>query len=284
VFLLEKKFPLRYVFLALAGILVQVAAQIVANGAANWVYSFCGVAAVGNAVAAVAYPAAALAGLWALCRTMGGSLAAFRITRVRLSPVWCVSAVLMPALVCGIYLLLPGHWAAAAGRMDAGLIVTSSILYAGIAAGIVEEAVFRGVLMTALERRWGRAAAVLAPSVLFGALHALDGGMDLTSRVLVVSAGTMVGVLFSLVAVETGSIWSGALMHGVWNSVVYGVLHIGPEADQWALFSRVPESGSVWLTGGEFGVEASAVAVAAYVAFTVLAVVRVRQKRAAGCI
>ena len=37
--------------------------------------------------------------------------------------------------------------------------------------GIVEEVVFRGFIMTALERRWNRWAAVLLPSVLFGLVH-----------------------------------------------------------------------------------------------------------------
>lgn len=44
------------------------------------------------------------------------------------------------------------------------------------------------------------------------------------------------GVLFSLVAYESGTVWCSAAMHAVWNMVMIGgVLHIGPEPDGYAL-------------------------------------------------
>lgn len=273
------KFPLKYVVLALCAILVQVAAQIVAAGAGTLVLSICGIVEIGNVTAAAVYPLVTLAGLWALCRTMGGSMAEFRMPKPKLDGIWCAAAVLMPLIVCGIYFLLPGQFVADPERMGTGLIISSTILYTGFAAGIAEEAVFRGVIMTAIENRWGRAAAVLVPSVLFGALHLMNGPMTLASKSLVIAAGTMVGILFSLTAVVSGNVWNGALMHGVWNAVITGVLHIGPGTDPWALFSYVPESTSIWLTGGDFGVEASIVSVGVYVLFIVLAVIILRRKQ-----
>ena len=277
---MEKKFPLRYIFLALLAVPVMVIASLLGAGAGKLVFIFSGSVTAGNFAAAVMYPIATLAGLWALCRyALRANLPAYRITVPRFEPVWCAAAVLMPGLVCGVYLLLPGHWAIPERQESVGNIIAVMILYVGIAAGIVEEAVFRGVLMTALERRWGRTAAVLIPSVLFGVLHILDNDLDAASAIQLLIAGTMVGVLFSLVTLETGSIWSSALIHGVWNSVILGVLHIGPEAYRWSLFSYVPESGSFWLTGGDFGVEASVVSVIVYALFAALALVRLRRKK-----
>lgn len=226
------------------------------------------------------YPALAMLGFWALCRFgFREPLRAYRIGPVRLKPVWCATAALMPALVCGVYLLLPGQWAQADGRMDPASILAVGVLYLGLGTGIVEEAVFRGFIMTALERRWGRTVAVLLPSVLFGAVHIIGNSLDAPSMIQLVLAGTMVGVLFSLVALESGNIWNGALIHGVWNCVLMSILHIGPEADPGALFSYIPASGNFLLTGGDFGIEASIVSVAAYGVFAALALWLLRRRK-----
>ncbi|MBD5168596.1 MAG: CPBP family intramembrane metalloprotease [Oscillibacter sp.] len=273
-------YPVKKVLLSLLSIVILIAAQTAAVGIGELIYLAGAPAALGNGTAAMLYPVLALLGLWALCRrVLKESPAAYRITPPQLKAVWCVSAVLLPALVCGIYLLLPGHWATAEGQADTGVMITSGILFTGFAAGIVEEAVFRGVLMSALERRWGCGIAVLVPSVLFGALHIIGNDLDALSMVQLVAAGTMVGVMFSLVACESGNIWNGALMHGVWNSILLTVLHIGPEPDPGAFFNYVPESGNFLLTGGDFGVEASIISMAGYALFAALALVLLRRKR-----
>ena len=266
----SEKYPVKKVILALLSLVVLVAAQVLAQLAGMGVGGSS--PALGNALAGVLYAALDLLGLWALCRFgMKEPLSVYRIGPVRLKSVWCVTAALMPALVCGVFLLLPGHWAEAADRADTAVILTVGIFYLGLGAGVVEEAVFRGVIMTALERRWGRGAAVLIPSILFGAVHIMGSELDVPSMIQLVLAGTMVGVLFSLVTLESGNIWNSAFIHGVWNCVILSVLCIGPEADPSALFSYVPASSNFLLTGGDFGVEASVVSVAAYAAFAALA-------------
>lgn len=274
----REKYPLKKVFWALLSILVLIAAQTAAAGVGSLVLLVSHLPALGNTAAGVLYPVLAMAGFWALCRFgLGEPLSACRIGPVRLKPVWCATALLMPVLVCGVYLLLPGQWAEAANRMDTGSILAIGVLYVGIGTGIVEEAVFRGFIMTALERRWNRWAAVLLPSVLFGALHIIGSELDLLSMVQLVLAGTMVGVLFSLVALESGSIWNGALIHGIWNAALLALIHIGPETDPGSLFNYLPETRNFLLTGGDFGVEASVISIAAYALFAVLALILLRK-------
>lgn len=275
----QEKFPISKVLLSLLSLAVLVLAQTAAAALGSGVLLITHLPALGNAAAGVLYPVLAMAGFWALCRFgLREPLSAFRIGPVRLEPVWCTAAVLMPALVCGAYLLLPGRWAEAAGRMDTASILAVGVLYVGVGTGIVEEAVFRGFIMTALERRWNRWAAVLLPSVLFGALHIIGSELDLLSMVQLVLAGTMVGVLFSLVALESGSIWNGALIHGVWNAALLALVHIGPEPDPSSLFSYLPETKNFLLTGGDFGVEASVISIAAYTLFAALALVLLRKR------
>lgn len=279
----QEKFPISKVLMALLSLAVLVLAQTAAAAFGSLVLLVTHLPALGNAAAGVLYPALAMLGFWALCRFgLREPLSAWRIGPVRLKPVWCVTAFLMPALVCGVYLLLPGQWAEAADRMDTASILAVGVLYVGIGTGIVEEAVFRGFIMTALERRWNRRTAVLLPSVLFGALHIIGNELDLLSMVQLVLAGTMVGVLFSLVALESGSIWNGALIHGVWNAALLAFLHIGPEPDPGSLFSYLPETRNFLLTGGDFGAEASVISIAAYTLFAALALVLLRKGKKKG--
>ena len=140
---------------------------------------------------------------------------------------------------------------------------------------------FRGVLMTAVERRWNKTAAVLGPSLAFALLHVLGRELSFAGILQLLAAGTAVGVLFSLVAYESGTVWCGASMHAVWNMVMIGgVLHIGPEPDGYALLNYVLDSASPLVTGGDFGVEASLPSIAVYLGFSALALVRLKRSKA----
>lgn len=75
--------------------------------------------------------------------------------------------------------------------------------------------------------------AVLVSSVLFGLLHIIGNELDFLSTIRLLAVGSMVGILFSLVTYESGSIFSSPWMHGVWNMVtVGGILNIGREPDE----------------------------------------------------
>ena len=76
------------------------------------------------------------------------------------------------ALAAGALLCQPGHWQAGSAE-DAAAVAAGAVFFFGAGTGIVEEAVFRGVLMTAVERRWNKTAAVLGPSLAFALLHVL---------------------------------------------------------------------------------------------------------------
>lgn len=123
-----------------------------------------------------------------------------------------------------------------------------------------EELIFRGVIMSALEYRWGKGIAIIVPSVIFGALHILGNELDILSTIQLLIAGSIVGILFSLVTYESGSIWCSALIHGAWNTIMIGgILHIGMAVDETSVFNYVLDSKSFFITGGDFGVEASIV-------------------------
>ena len=98
------------------------------------------------------------------------------------------------------------------GTHDTVMIVV--IIEAAIAAGFTEEALFRGVILRALEPIGLFAAAVLS-SVLFGVVHLVNlvAGADLLLTVdQVVSAGAL-GFAFAAVVLVTGRIWPVIVIH-----------------------------------------------------------------------
>lgn len=229
-------------------------------------------AAVGNLIAGILYPVVTLALAFLLCnKILKITTNECKITEFSLKPIWCVTAFAMPAAVFLIFLCTKGHWENnMLNGADTWALITGALLYYGLGAGIVEELVFRGLIMSALEMRFNKAAAIIAPSVLFGALHVIGNDLDMRSIVQLLIAGSMVGILFSLVAYESGNIWNGALIHAVWNTFTI-VLHIGVFADKQALYNYVLDTDSFLLTGGDFGIEASVVSVGVYLFFAALA-------------
>ncbi len=237
--------------------------------------------AAGNVISAILYPLFALIALKLLCGVfLGVKLADCRITRYKIKPVWAAAAFIMPSIVVGGLLMFAGHWEnPALDGMQTAALVTQSVFLVGLAVGTVEEAVFRGVIMKALEMRWGKGVAVVVPSVLFAVAHVLNGGLSVTSFLQLLLAGSVVGVLFSLVTYESGSIWPAALMHSVWNIfMASGILNVGDEAMENCIFNYVLETKSPLITGGEFGAEASVVSIGAYLIFIALAAVLLKKK------
>ena len=238
-----------------------------------------------NVLTAVLYVLFALGGAALLCRfVLHLPLAALRIGRLRIRPVWALAAFALPALVLAGAILAGGRWEV--HRFDAQtvwLTVTGGVFYYGLAAGIVEEVIFRGVILGCLERRWNREIAVLVPSALFGLVHRIGASLDLPSTVQLLVAGTIVGILFSLIACESGSIWNSALVHGVWNAALLGgILHIGSAADSASMYNFVLTDAPFLLSGGDFGIEASVLAIAPYLLGILLAAVLLHRKNKEG--
>ena len=195
---------------------------------------------------------------------------------------WVVLAVLLPATVVVSYLLIfPGEYVTS-GMSNARAIETvlTGVFYTGIAAGIVEEMVFRGFIFHALEKAWNTKVALIAPSVLFGAVHIIGMDFSLGSCLLVILAGTAVGIMFTLIRIESGSIWCSALVHAMWNIIIIGgVLTISEAPDEYSIATYVLGMKSFAITGGEFGIESSVVALAGYVIVSFLAVLMIRKHR-----
>ncbi len=195
---------------------------------------------------------------------------------------WILCAILLPVLVSGWFLLfVPGKFSHnVLPRPQFMERIAIAVFATCIAAGITEEMVFRGFVMRLIEARGGRIWAVLIPSVAFAAFHLLGVQPKFLDIAQLMIAGTSVGVMFSLICYQSDSIWSGAVVHGIWNLIVIGgILDIGTNPSGTSIFTYTIATDSQLLTGGSFGIEASLPAVVGYWAVIAMALLLSRRKR-----
>ena len=89
--------------------------------------------------------------------------------------------------------------------------------------------------------------------------------MTFESSLLIIAAGSLMGIMFSLIALRSGSVWNSAIVHAIWNIVIIGGdLTIADKVDEYSVMTYVLSSKSFAVTGGEFGIESSLVALVGY--------------------
>lgn len=129
----------------------------------------------------------------------------------------------------------------------------------GIASGVVEETLFRGIMLRHFEKLIGTWWALVATSVMFGGLHMVNPDATWTGAIsIMVEAGILLGGAYLL----TRRLWLAAGMHAAWNFTqawVFSVPVSGTGQSIGILVTR--RTGPEWLTGGDFGLEASMAAV-----------------------
>ena len=90
------------------------------------------------------------------------------------------------------------------------------ILYGSLIAPIVEELVFRGLLMTALSKFKKHYIDVVISSTLFSLIHVLQYGWVLTDFIVYAGAGLLFGMLFRY----TRSVYWPMALHILWNTFI----------------------------------------------------------------
>ncbi|HEY5809256.1 MAG TPA: type II CAAX endopeptidase family protein [Povalibacter sp.] len=132
-------------------------------------------------------------------------------------------------------------------EVDAALVmkIVATGLATGLFVSLVEEGLFRGLLLTAVERESGRITAVLLSSLLYASMHFLDGRLRLPPEQIEWSSGFAVlgrmfiaysnpaaivdsflalfavGVLLSVLRIRTGGIAACIGLHTAWVCSLY---------------------------------------------------------------
>lgn len=272
----------KMIFSIILSLMALVVAQVLSRLVASAVILVKMPAFIANILAGILYVAFAYLLIKLLCKKyLKGDMSDYHIPSFKIEIKWCILAVVLPLIITAFYILfVPGSFEQNVLDINSKLdMLSTGIFIGGFGAGIVEEIVFRGIMMSVIEKRFNKKIAIIVPSVLFGFVHIIGMGFNLLSCALVLLAGTMVGIMFSLIASETNSIWNSAIVHAFWNIIIIGgILSIGTEFKEYSLFHYMLDTKSFLLTGGEFGIESSIIAVIGYSLVCLLVVLSNKKK------
>ncbi len=151
------------------------------------------------------------------------------------------------------------------------LIIWSAI---SIAAGITEEVMFRGHLYKMISNKYSKIQSMLITSLLFGLVHiAMITSFTLADILIVVFGGIIAGMMFSFIYQSTKVIWYAAIVHVIWDIFFIGKITTlassQADADK-AILAFKLTSQNLLLSGGNFGIEASAPCLVTYLVVSVI--------------
>lgn len=141
----------------------------------------------------------------------------------------------------------------------AGLAIALGLM---LIVAIGEELVFRGYLLGNMMQSSSKEAALVFSALVFAILHSLNPNFNLTAFINIFLAGLLLGINY----IFTRNLWFGILLHFSWNFFQGSVLGFPVSGLQLSSLLQQNSSGSILLTGGEFGLEASLLTSFAFIA------------------
>jgi membrane protease YdiL (CAAX protease family) len=123
------------------------------------------------------------------------------------------------------------------------------------AAAVSEELLYRGILFRTLERYLGTWVTLVLTAVVFGAMHLTNPNATPLGVAAVALAG---GGMLASAYVATRRLWLPIGLHFGWNFAAGGIFstEVSGNGTRQGLVDSVT-SGPAWITGGDFGPEAS---------------------------
>jgi membrane protease YdiL (CAAX protease family) len=151
------------------------------------------------------------------------------------------------AALLGIYLPL--------GQGD-GSQLEHALIAGAVMPAFMEELLFRGILFRWIEQFAGSWVALVLTALLFGGVHILNPGATwFSSLAIATEAGLLLGGAYML----TRSLWLPIGLHAAWNFTQGEIFDVPVSGlpEHGLLLAKL--SGPVILSGGPFGLEASAI-------------------------
>ncbi|MBN8885858.1 MAG: CPBP family intramembrane metalloprotease [Rudaea sp.] len=142
---------------------------------------------------------------------------------------------------------------------EGGAFALAGLPGVAILAAAFEELVARGVVLRNLENVFGSAVALVLSAALFAVLHI---GNPNWTPLSIAAIGVEGGLMLGAVYVATRSLWWVFGVHAAWNFTQTGLFGIADSGHPGRGLLHTELSGPAWLTGGAFGIEASALSVA----------------------
>ena len=136
-------------------------------------------------------------------------------------------------------------------------IVLIAPLALSVGAAVIEELLFRGVIFRIIEASLGTWIALVISAVLFGLVHLGNPNATwLAAAAISLEAGVMLAAAYVL----TRRLWLPIGIHAAWNFTQGGIFSVAVSGGKTDGLLVATLNGPSWLSGGEFGAEASVVA------------------------
>ena len=159
---------------------------------------------------------------------------------------------MIPAFILGVFGWVDWQW----NPNGVSALSSSLLLFAAVA--IAEELLFRGFVFQRLISGLGQWPAQLITAAFFLLTHLNNRGMTDSIKLMAGVNIFLASILFGLVFIRTGSLAMPIGLHLMANWMQGGVLGFGVSGtEQSGLLIPAFEEVPVWLTGGQFGLEAS---------------------------
>jgi uncharacterized protein len=143
----------------------------------------------------------------------------------------------------GLYHVQPNHWQH----------IFDSFVFNSYLSGMMEELMFRAILLRILGRAFGLRWGLVLSSGLFGIAH-LSHGSWLAAVEITINAGLTMGLVY----MATGRLWMSIGLHTAWDFTEDSLLGVNNHN---GLLQSMPVAGKPdLLTGGKFGPDASVLA------------------------
>ncbi|MEO5844411.1 MAG: CPBP family intramembrane glutamic endopeptidase [Caldimonas sp.] len=159
------------------------------------------------------------------------------------------------------------------GHHDVGIVVAPLVSAMGTA--VIEEILLRGIVFRIAENALGTWIALALSSLLFGLLHLVNPQATVQGAVAIIfEAGVLLGAAYVL----TRRLWLPIGIHAGWNFTQGGIFGVAVSGHRSEGVFEGTLSGPEWLSGGDFGAEASIVAVVLGITLGMALIVMARRR------
>ncbi len=138
------------------------------------------------------------------------------------------------------------------------LAVVVPVLATAVSAGVIEELLFRGIFFRIVEERWGTWLALSITALFFGLAHLFNPNATFVAGIAIaLEAGVLLGAAY----IFTRRLWLAIGIHFAWNFVQGGIFGVAVSGNEVQGLLQSTLTGPDILSGGQFGAEASIIAV-----------------------
>lgn len=189
---------------------------------------------------------------------------------------WIIIGLALPLSVTAFYLIF-GQGTIEKDTSSVAMVLCVAFVDTAIRSAVIGEILFRGLLLRSFSKMWNRVAGVFIPSLWFAAVHVIMmQSVDIISFLMLLVGGTLVGTMFSLIALSNRTIWASMIVHGLWNLIMIGGIFAiraeGSGVVEGTIYNYTLTNGSLFFSGGVYGIEAGLPAIIGYVCISMIVV------------